>query len=252
MEFDGGAGLRPLRIATLAAVLSLGGLALAPPAGAERHAARKPARPVVVELFTAQGCASCPQANQMLGDIAGRKWVVALTFSVDYWDYLGWKDTFAMPEFTARQRAYVGRLKLKEIYTPELVVDGRREAPGVEAEKIDGLIEEAAKARRPAPTVGFLHEGERVAVGEGEVPRGGAEVWLVRYDPTPRKVRVKTGDNAGKTVTHVDEVRELVRLGPWAGKPRTYAVPAESTPNLVSVAIVQGKGGGPILAAAKE
>jgi hypothetical protein len=244
-----------LRIATPAAALMLGMLALLSGATADaRSAPARARRPVVVELFTAQGCAGCPQANQRLGEIAERKDVIALAFSVDYWDYLGWKDTLAKPEFTQRQRAYAGRLKLKEIYTPELVVDGRREAAAVDADKVDALIEAEAKAaaRRRAPSISFTRAGARVSVGRGAVPPGGAEVWLVRYDPAKRSVRVRSGDNAGKTVVVGDAVRELIRLGPWTGRPRTYKTPAASAPNLESVAILQGRDGGPILAAARE
>ena len=252
MVFDGGAGLKLLRVANRLAALLLG-LALLSAFGIQAAQAaprRTPTRPVVVELFTAQGCASCPQANSMLGDIAQTKGLIALTFSVDYWDYLGWRDTFAMPEFTARQRAYVARLKLKEVYTPEIVVGGRREAPGVDQDKIAALVEREAKSRGPAPVVAFSRKGDRVSVGEGDVPRGGGEVWLVRYDPMRREVKVRAGENAGKTVTQINVVRELVRLGPWAGKARSYPVPDASAPDLTAVAILQGKGGGPILAAA--
>jgi hypothetical protein len=253
MVFDGGVGLKPLRVATrLAALcLALAGLMLPLGADARQRGRRVPVRPVVVELFTAQGCASCPQANQMLGEIAARKGVIALTYSVDYWDYLGWRDTFAMPEFTARQRAYVGRLKLKEIYTPEAVVGGRHEAPAVDQDKLEAIIEAEAKSRAAAPAIGFARHGRTVTVGTGPVPRGGAEVWLVSYDPMRRDVRVKAGENAGKTVTHVNVVRGLVRLGAWTGRARSFDIPDDPiAPGLQMVAILQGKGGGPILAAA--
>jgi hypothetical protein len=253
MEFDGGVRLKPLRAATLLASLALALGALLPTSGVDAASRKAPVRPVVVELFTAQGCASCPQANRMLGDIAARKGVIALTYSVDYWDYLGWKDTFAMPDFTARQRAYVGKLKLKEVYTPEIVIGGRRETPAVDHDKLEMLLDAEAKSRGRAPKIGFLRNGARVAVGAGAVPRGGAEVWLVLYDPMRRDVKVRSGENAGKTVTHVNVVRGLTRLGTWTGRARTYPVPADS-PNggLREVAILQGKDGGPILAAARN
>jgi hypothetical protein len=255
MEFDGGVGLKPLRVATRLVSLLLAMAVLVPPAaaGAKSRPRRASVRPVVVELFTAQGCASCPQANKMLGEIADRKGVIALTYSVDYWDYLGWRDTFAMPEFTARQRAYVGRMKLKEVYTPEVVVGGRREAPAVDHDKLEALLDADARSRPIAPAIRFTHDGTKVAVGRGAVPRGGAEVWLVRYDPMRRDVRVRTGENAGKTVTHVNVVRELTRLGSWTGRARTYDVPADpAATNLKAVAILQGKDGGPILAAERD
>src|SRR6186713_388159 len=118
-----------------AALLSL--VLLAWPIGA----AAKP--PVLVELFTAQGCGACRDANAHLGKLAERPGVLALTFSVDYWDYLGWTDTFARPEYAERQKAYVTRLKLREPYTPQVVVDGRQEAQGLKTAEVDRLVRQA-------------------------------------------------------------------------------------------------------------
>jgi hypothetical protein len=253
MVFDGGSGLRPLRSATRLVAVWRGRCALvAAPAGADAQSRsrRAPVRPVVVELFTAQGCASCPQANQMLTEIAQRRGVIALTWPVDYWDYLGWSDTFARPEFTTRQRAYVSRLRLKEIYTPEVVVSGRAEAPAVERDDVDAVIEADAAKRQRGPAISFSRQGKRVTVGAGTALRGGVEVWLVRYDPSRRDVRVRTGENAGKTVTHVNVVREASRLGAWTGRTRSYTAPA-AAPGLTTLVLVQGAKGGPILAAAK-
>jgi hypothetical protein len=255
MEFDGGVRLIPLRVATrLASVfVVLAALAPAPAADAQLRSRRASVRPVVVELFTAQGCAACTQANQKMGEIAARKGVIALTYSVDYWDYLGWKDTFAMADFTARQRAYVAKMKLKEIYTPEAVVSGRLEAPAMDQDQVEAMLDADAKSRQVSPAIGFVRDGARVAVGSGSVPRGGAEVWLVLYDPMRRDVRVRTGENAGKTVTHVNVVRGLTRLGPWNGRARTYDLPDDPAgATWKAVAILQGKGGGPVLAAAQN
>ena len=116
--------------------------ALASPAGAH------PRPPVIVELFTAQGCSSCGDANALVGELAERDGVLPLTFSVDYWDYLGWPDTFALPEFTERQKAYAKRLGPREVYTPQVVVDGRKQASGAKPETVEELVDEAAKARR--------------------------------------------------------------------------------------------------------
>ena len=112
--------------------------------------------PVLVELYTAQGCASCVDANGALGKTAERPDVLALTFSVDYWDYLGWPDTFARPEFTARQKAYVTRFALREPYTPQVEVDGRFQTGGKQTEKIDLLIAKAALTPRGAPDTAFI------------------------------------------------------------------------------------------------
>ncbi len=214
-------------------------------------AAGTSARPVVVELFTAQGCAVCLDTNQMVDDLAGRKNVIALTYSVDYLDYLGWQDTFAKPEFTSRQRAYQQRMKLREISTPQVVVNGREEAPGVEADKVRELVG-GGGVGRTGPTVRLLWRGSHVRIEAGRVPAGGAEVWLVRYDPTEQEVRVRTGENRGKTVSHRNVVRELKRLGRWTGKMRTYDLPAPTAPGLKTVVMVQGANGGPILSLARN
>lgn len=205
--------------------------------------------PVVVELFTAQGCASCGEANAYLAKLAQREGVLALTFPVDYWDYLGWSDTFAKPEFTARQKAYVARLELREPYTPQVVVDGRAQAGGLQAEKVDRLMTQAARAPADPPDLAFIGQ-RRVDVGSGKVPRGGAEVWMVRYDPREQDVVVKKGDNRGQTVQHRNVVREIKRLGAWKGRPTAYRLPQAGEEGLQTAVIVQGADGGRIIAAA--
>lgn len=207
--------------------------------------------PVVVELFTAQGCASCGEANAYLGKLAERQGVLALTFPVDYWDYLGWSDTFAKPEFTERQKAYVARLELREPYTPQMVIDGRAQAGGLQTEKVDRLVAQAAKSDTPSPDMAFIGP-RRVDVGSGSVPRGGADVWLVRYEPREQDVVVKKGDNRGQTVAHHNVVREIQRLGAWRGRPTAYRIPNAGEAGLATVVLVQAKDGGRILGAARK
>jgi hypothetical protein len=203
--------------------------------------------PVVIELFTAQGCSACPKANVLLNSYADRSHIVALTFPVDYWDYLGWRDTFAQPAFTERQRAYADRLKLRSLTTPEFVIDGVREASGSDSAKIDKLIETISGEPEPAPRIRLLRHGVRVRIGAGAKPTHGADVWLVRYDPSLQDVKVKTGDNKGKIVSARNIVEKLERLGPWSGRARTYALP-KAEPDLKSVILVQGAKGGRIIA----
>ena len=204
---------------------------------------------VVVELFTAQGCDTCPQANRLLTDMADRKGVLMLMFPVDYWDYAGWRDTFARSEFTERQRAYARRLKVREIYTPEIVVDGRAEAPGLDKARIDALLKAGADKGGPAPLVRLRHGARDVAVTPR--PGGGAvDVWLVRYDPAEHDVRVKSGDNKGKLLPQRDVVRELTRLGRVSTRPRTFALPADDAAGFKTAVLVQGVRGGPILTVA--
>src|SRR5437879_9016263 len=142
-------------------------------------AAAKP--PVVVELYTAQGCASCGEANAHVAKLADRPGVLPLTFSVDYWDYLGWADTFAKPEFAERQKAYVTRLGLREPYTPQVVADGAAQAAGPKTDKVDAQVAAAAKAPRNPPDIHFV-EDKRVSVGSAPAPRGHREDCPIRYD----------------------------------------------------------------------
>lgn len=221
-----------------AALLSLILIAAAGPAMA------KP--PVLVELYTAQGCASCAEANAHVGKLAERPGVIALTFPVDYWDYLGWTDTFAKPEFTERQKAYVTRLKLREPYTPQVVVDGREEAPGLKTAEVDRLVRAAAAAPRNAPDMKFIGL-RRVDVGSGRVPAGGAEVWLIRYDPGAVEVAVKAGDNRGETVVQTNVVREIKRLGSWRGRPQAYRLAEAPDEGLKTLVVVQAAKGGRVL-----
>ncbi len=203
--------------------------------------------PVVVELFTAQGCSSCGKANALVSDLAQRDDVLALTFAVDYWDYLGWPDTFAKPEFAERQRAYAHRLEVAEVYTPQIVIDGRAQISGVRPDRIEPLVDQAARRAMDPPDTQFLGTN-RAAVGSGPVPRGGADVWMIRYDPREQEVTPKKGDNRGQTLVQRNVVREVVRLGAWRGKPIAYRLPAAHAEGLETVVIVQAAKGGKVIA----
>jgi hypothetical protein len=207
--------------------------------------------PVLVELFTAQGCASCGAADSLVKTLADRPNVIALTWSVDYWDYLGWKDTFAKPEFTTRQRAYDKRFGLQDVYTPQVIVGGAAQISGDNATDIDSLVRKALKQKTVGPTIRFL-SADRVSVGAGARPSSGADVWLIRYDPKEQDVEIKDGDNRGKTVVRYDVVREFMRLGAWRGSSATFKLPPASQDGLSSVVIVQGVRGGRIVGAAKR
>jgi hypothetical protein len=205
--------------------------------------------PVLAELFTSQGCAACVKTGDLMGDLASRPRVLALTFDVDYWDYLGWSDSFAEPEFADRQRAYLKPLGLRDVYTPQLVVDGRLEAAAVDPAAVDKLLKTAQHADHDPPQVSSTKT--RVAVGSGRAPKGGGEVWLVRYDPHDQTVVVKKGENRGRTLVEHNVVRELTRLGAWSGKPKSFKLPKADDPSLVSVLIVQGAHGGGVVVARK-
>jgi hypothetical protein len=207
--------------------------------------------PVVVELFTSQGCEECWRANAVVGGLAERPDVLPLTISVDYWDYLGWEDTFARPEFAMRQRAYGRALKLRGLQTPLAVIDGRASASGLQRGKLVSMIRARHASDRGKPTARFLAGGERAAVSAGRVPEGGAEVWLVRFDPKVVRVPVTRGPNKGRTIPHRNVVREMVKLGDWTGRSSSYALPEDEAPaGLRTAVLVQAVSNREILAAA--
>ena len=203
--------------------------------------------PVLVELFTSQGCSACLDANAYASALASRDDVLPLTYSVDYQDYLGWRDTFAKPAFSERQKAYARRLTGKALYTPQLVIDGRAQVSGARQGKIERLIDDAANDVAGGPSL--RRQGkDRIAIGAGRAPKGGAEVWLIRYDPRSREVEVGKGENKGKVIAYRNVVRELVRLGAWTGKARVLKLPDDRDEGLRSAIVVQQAGGGRVLA----
>ncbi|RZJ17447.1 MAG: DUF1223 domain-containing protein [Brevundimonas sp.] len=231
----------------LSASAFIGLLALGASAGAETSAARHvrrappPAEPVVVELFTAQGCSGCPEANAMVETVAAETGVIALTYPVDYWDYLGWQDTFARPEFTARQRAYRQALKLRAVSTPQVIVDGHRQLTGARAPELEVVIAEETSRRGWPPEIEFRESGDRVGIGSGRPPRGGAEVVMVTYQRGPQTVTVGSGDNRGQAVRHVNVVRDIKTLGDWTGRPLLLALPQAREPADGIVVMIQSK-----------
>jgi hypothetical protein len=208
------------------------------------------AHPTVIELFQSQGCSSCPPAEANVGAISDRPDVLALAFEVDYWDRLGWKDTFSKAAWTGRQFAYAKAMGHGEnVYTPQVVVNGRVEGDGLDAGALTGLVTRGERGAA-GPSVGF--SGGAVTVGAGDAPAGGADVWLARYIPHTVEVTIPRGENGGHTLPYKHVVREMVLLGKWRGEVATFPVPGERDPGLAEAAIVQAEGAGPILAAAKR
>jgi len=206
-------------------------------------------RPTVVELFQSQGCSSCPPAAANVAAISDRADVLALAFAVDYWDRLGWKDTFSKPAWTARQYAYARAMGRDGVYTPQVVVNGRVEGDGLDANGLADLIRRGDRGAG-GPSLSFA--GGSVRVGAGAAPAGGADVWLARYIPRSVEVTVLRGENAGHTLSYKDVVREMVLIGHWRGDAATFPLPDGSAAGLAEAAIVQAAGVGPILAAAKR
>ena len=206
------------------------------------------AHPTVIELFQSQGCSSCPPAEANVAAISDRADVLALAFEVDYWDRLGWKDTFSKPAWTARQYSYARAMGRDGVYTPQVVVNGRAEGDGLEAGGLAALMRQGDRGGS-GPEVGFA--GGAVSVGAGAAPVGGADVWLARYDPRAVEVAVKRGENAGHTLPYKDVVHELAFLGHWHGNAANFPLPAGGE-GLADAVIVQTSGTGPILAAARR
>ena len=206
------------------------------------------AHPTVIELFQSQGCSSCPPAEANVGAVSDRSDVLALAFEVDYWDRLGWKDTFSKHAWTERQYAYARALARDGVYTPQVVVNGRVEGDGLEPGALAGLISRGDRGAG-GPSLGF--SGGAVTVGTGPSPAGGADVWLARYIPHAVEVTIPRGENGGHTLPYKHVVREMVLLGKWQGEAATFPV-AGGDSSLAEAALVQAHGAGPILAAAKR
>ncbi len=211
-----------------------------------------PARgPVLVELYTSQGCSACPRANRLLGELSHERDVLALTFAVGYWDYLGWIDTFARPEFADRQRAYARSLRFRAPYTPQLIVDGAAQARASRQEEARVALDEA-RAAPPAgapPPITLSRAGNRIriAVGPGATPAQAADIWMITFDSGPLNVLITRGENAGYRVAHYNLVRRIARVGVWTGG----EVAAESSRCSPRCAIIiQAPQGGRVLAVA--
>jgi hypothetical protein len=218
--------------------------------------ARADDSPVVVELFTSQGCSSCPPADKYFGELAKRPDLLALAFHIEYWNYIGWTDAYSKPWATRRQRDYQSAMKLRYVYTPEMVIQGEAEGVASEPAAIEPMIRAAQAKRRPHPslTLRWRDDGALVAnVGDGQSPPSEpATLWLVSFDKM-HTMAVTAGENAGKTAWDHHAVRSFRRLGSWAGWSEELVVPAEDTKNLgdYGVAVLlQLNGNGPILTAA--
>jgi hypothetical protein len=211
----------------------------------------------VVELFTSQGCSSCPKADALLGNLAGRDDVIALSLPVDYWDYLGWKDTLANPKFSERQRAYAQARGDGAIYTPQAVVNGLVHINGTDEGSIKRTMEKTGKTVAASFVPIRLSETkERLVVETGPaqpgVPAKEATLWLAVISASVT-VPITRGENQGKTVTYNNVVRELMPIGMWNGKPMTVQLERHSFmrpgADRCAVLMQQGKAG-PIVGAA--
>ena len=204
-----------------AIVVACGSAALSSYADAEPRA--------VIELFTSQGCSSCPPADKLLAQFAADPSLVPISLPIDYWDYLGWKDTLADPRNSARQRAYSHVRGDRDVYTPQVVVNGSVHALGSDKDAIEAAV---AASRRNGMTLSLpvsmsLADGRLLVSvpggGDGRVP---AEVWVCGLIKAAT-VAIGRGENRGKTITYHNVARHWVKLGSWNGKAETFTLPIQ-------------------------
>ena len=204
-------------IALSAALLFAAGLA-GGPAAAETRA--------VIELFTSQGCSSCPPADKLLADYADRDDVLALSLPVDYWDYLGWKDTLASHEFSERQRDYAAARGDGQVYTPQIVIDGREHLVGSNRPVVEATLTRDLAAGLPVP-ITMTPGADATTVTIGAAADGTAAsgtIWLAMYDRAV-SVEIARGENSGQTLTYANVVRKLRPIAMWKGKAMTIDLP---------------------------
>jgi hypothetical protein len=230
--------MRHLLPATLATLV-----ALATPLAAGDH-------PVVVELFTSQGCSSCPPADKLLHDLAAREDVIALALHVDYWDYIGWKDPFGSPAHAERQRGYAKAGGRRSVFTPEMVVMGQTDIVGARPMELGEAIAEHAEI---APTVELelARMGDSVSISARPLsgPARPATVHMLRYTPL-RTTVIERGENKGETFDYANVVEDWQVIGKWDGA-APLELTAEAPGDRPVVVLVQAGGVGPILAAAR-
>jgi len=206
--------------------------------------------PAVVELFTSQGCSSCPPADALLGELAGRDDVLALALHVDYWDYIGWKDDFADPDHTIRQKKYAYKAGSRTVYTPQMVIGGLDHVIGYKPMKVADLLA-AHKAMPGLIDIALEERNGRVFVeltALGELPKG-AVVQVVHFVPMST-VMIKSGENRGKTLTYFNIVTKLREIGKWKGA-GTFKKNLGPKGEGELAVLVQEPGFGPMLAAAR-
>ena len=181
----------------------------------------------VIELFTSQGCSSCPAADKVLGELSRDPTLVTLSLPIDYWDYLGWKDTLALHGHSNRERAYAGTRGDREVYTPQVVVNGIVHVLGSDKAAIEQAIEQTRQSAAPLmlPVTIAVTDGKvsvNVSAANGE--QRSAEVWLCPITGHAQ-VAIERGENRGHTLAYTNVVRRWVKLGDWNGNAETFSLP---------------------------
>lgn len=183
----------------------------------------------VIELFTSQGCNSCPPADKLLGTLAQNPNLIPLTLAVDYWDYLGWRDTLALHSHTKRQRSYAKMRGDMNVYTPQAIVNGVKYAVGSDAQQISAALRNHP-SNDPEIPLAVKRDGENISVDVG-TGQGKATVWMLAVT-SKVEVKIAKGENKGATITYFNVVRAWRNLGAWSGAPVRTSIPvAELTKN---------------------
>ncbi len=209
------------------------------------------AGPVVVELFTSQGCSSCPPADAILHKLAKRDDVLPLALHVDYWDYIGWKDQFADPAHTQRQKGYAAAGGRNMIYTPQMIVMGQDSIVGADAIAVMDTVEKH-RAAEPPVQISLQRSGENLTISLQPVPgraKGPYRVHLVRFAPL-KQVEITRGELAGRRLGYANVVEEWRHLGEWKAT-EDYSLTLPLKGSRPTAVLVQQPGHGPIVAAAK-
>jgi len=216
-----------------------------------------PSRPVLLELFTSQGCSDCPAADRMVTELANRNDVIALSLPITYWDILGWKDTFATDANTRRQKSYAQVMNRSGIYTPQMIIDGRLDVVGNQRDRVMQAVEtrSVAIARETSIPILLRKVSNRIEIaipGKAKGSKGAGTIWVMRT-LSQGSVNVGDGENRNRQLTYTNVVRELQRAGEWSGQSMKIDLPL-----IVSklkydgvVVILQAEDFGPVLGAAE-
>ncbi len=205
--------------------------------------------PVVVELFTSQGCSSCPPADELLRKLGEYDDIIPLALHIDYWDYIGWEDKFAQAKFTKRQKSYARAMHQKMIYTPQMIISGRKSVVGNRPVDVADTIQSLRSMKNPVD-LDLQRQGNTLSIAmSAKSAVGATDVFVVRY--TGKKmVNIKRGENAGLSATYTNIVTDWTKVSKWDGS-GALSVKAKVTGDSPIVVLVQSADSGPILAAAR-
>ena len=249
--------MRPVSFLAVSAAAALALFGLAGPSQAEQPKAPSGGA-TLLELFTSQGCSSCPPADKLLAEYADKKGVITLSFSVDYWNYLGWHDTLSSPENSERQREYARTRGDGRVYTPQVVVDGVTHVNGANEAAIEMAMRNATKRLKKVRVPITMHaEGNSLVVDIGAAPETSdmrqGTIWLA-IAKEKETVAITRGENRGKKITYTHPVRELTPIGMWKGEKMTLRLPLKDLQTIGGdclVTVLQVENAGPVLGVAE-